>query len=292
MQKKKKCLILMLPETIQNKIEREINEEIISSHTISHGLFTNSKITLKSGKKIFIKYHKESSTFFQNHAYELTLLSESIPTPNITCTGNNFIALDWIDSQSQSHCMVSRYLVKLHKNTSKYFGFYFDNLIGSTKQNNAVNQKITNWFDFFWEYRLLFQINLAFQNQLLSVEEVSFLKSIKVKANQILDINIKPTLVHGDLWMGNIICNSGKPVFIDPAPYYGHNEVDFSLLKMFGGFTKPLYDIYNKEIEIKKDFEKRLNIYMLYHYLNHLNIFGLSYKENIFYILKEIKKKS
>jgi len=282
----------MLSETIQNKIEKEINEEIISSHTISHGLFTNSKITLKSGEKIFLKSQRKPNTFFKNHAYELTLLSRSIPTPNIICTGDNFIALDWIDSQNQAYSMVGQYLAKLHKNSSEYFGFYFDNLIGITEQNNAVDQKITSWFDFFWEYRLIIQINLAYENQLISDEEVSFLKSIKARVNQILDINIKPTLVHGDLWMGNIIFNSGKPIFIDPAPYYGHNEVDFSLLKMFGGFSNELFEVYKKEIEIKRDFEKRLNIYMLYHYLNHLNIFGLSYKDNIFYLLNEINKKN
>jgi protein-ribulosamine 3-kinase len=40
--------------------------------------------------------------------------------------------------------------------------------------------------------------------------------------------SIKPTLLHSDLWDGNIAVNAqtGRPVIFDPSCFYGHNEFD------------------------------------------------------------------
>lgn len=39
-----------------------------------------------------------------------------------------------------------------------------------------------------------------------------------------------PTLIHGDLWDGNVAINAatGRPVIYDPAPLYAHNELDLA----------------------------------------------------------------
>jgi protein-ribulosamine 3-kinase len=32
-----------------------------------------------------------------------------------------------------------------------------------------------------------------------------------------------PSLLHGNLWSGNVgVDTRGQPVMVDPAPYYGH----------------------------------------------------------------------
>ena len=38
--------------------------------------------------------------------------------------------------------------------------------------------------------------------------------------------SIKPSLVHGDLWCGNVAVDSatGRPLIYDPASFYAHNE--------------------------------------------------------------------
>ena len=52
----------------------------------------------------------------------------------------------------------------------------------------------------------------------------------------IKDIEVKPALLHGDLWSGNWAINSetNEPVIFDPASYYGHNEMELSIMTMFG----------------------------------------------------------
>ncbi len=36
---------------------------------------------------------------------------------------------------------------------------------------------------------------------------------------------MKPSVLHGDLWSGNIASAEGQPAIFDPAVYYGHHEV-------------------------------------------------------------------
>jgi len=37
--------------------------------------------------------------------------------------------------------------------------------------------------------------------------------------------SIQPSVLHGDLWSGNIGSVNGEPTIFDPAVYYGHNVV-------------------------------------------------------------------
>ena len=45
-----------------------------------------------------------------------------------------------------------------------------------------------------------------------------------------------PSLIHGDLWSGNLISDrQGEPVLIDPAVYYGC-EMDLAMLNLLDLF--------------------------------------------------------
>jgi len=96
-----------------------------------------------------------------------------------------------------------------------------------------------------------------------------------------LSISIKPSLLHGDLWSGNVICGINGPVFIDTSCYYGHSEADLALTYMFGGFSNDFYRSYEVYNPLESGYKQRKPIYMLYHYLNHLNIFGRSYHSGV-----------
>lgn len=40
---------------------------------------------------------------------------------------------------------------------------------------------------------------------------------------------IKPSLLHGDLWSGNIGSADGFPTIYDPAVYWGHHEAEWGV---------------------------------------------------------------
>ena len=88
----------------------------------------------------------------------------------------------------------------------------------------------------------------------------------------------KPSLLHGDLWYGNILCSSkGKAILIDPASYVGHAEADLAMTELFGGFSKEFYEVYKEVFPMQDGYESRRDLYNLYHLLNHLNTFGSDY---------------
>lgn len=213
----------------------------------------------------------------------MALLGKTIHTPKVLGSCEYCLILEWIDNKDNPKLQIQMgiELAKLHQNTEQYFGFEFDNKIGQTPQPNGVNQNISNWSEFYWQYRLLHQIELAKQNKLTNQNEYQQLLAVRTILPDLLNDNIKPVLLHGDLWSGNIISGENHPYFIDSASYYGHREIDFALTFMFGGFSNAFYQSYHNTYPFDAGFDRRKPLYMLYHYLNHLNIFGGGYHANV-----------
>lgn len=58
-------------------------------------------------------------------------------------------------------------------------------------------------------------------------------------------MQVKPSVLHGDLWSGNISGVDGEPSIFDPAVYYGHSEADFGM-SWCAGFSSAFYDAYHR----------------------------------------------
>jgi fructosamine-3-kinase len=86
------------------------------------------------------------------------------------------------------------------------------------------------------------------------------------------------SLLHGDLWSGNanFDCN-GRPIVFDPACYYGDRECDLAMTRLFGGFEAGFYEAYQREWPLDDGWRLRVDLYNLYHVLNHFNLFGGNY---------------
>ena len=94
------------------------------------------------------------------------------------------------------------------------------------------------------------------------------------------DYDPAPSLLHGDLWGGNIgFDESGNPVVFDPACYFGDREVDLAFSEMFGGFSPSFYEAYEQTFPLDKGYQLRKRLYNLYHELNHYYLFGGGYGE-------------
>jgi len=269
--------------SIDQHIKFHLGCKVSDKKTISTGETSSFKILTSKGLSIFAKYQDIENNNLINQASELSLLSESIDTPKVLGFSKNCLLLEWIETSHNSNhqAVIGKVLANLHKRTNQYFGFDYDNTIGAMPQYNAVKQLITSWSFFFWEYRLLFQIKYALKNRLISHKEYTKLLLTKSKLNNLLSNSIKPSLLHGDLWSGNVISGINGPVFIDTSCYYGHSEADLALTYMFGGFSNDFYRSYEVFSPLESGFEQRKPIYMLYHYLNHLNIFGRSYQPGV-----------
>lgn len=91
-------------------------------------------------------------------------------------------------------------------------------------------------------------------------------------------VNVRPSLLHGDLWGGNAgFLRDGTLVIYDPALYRGHHEADLAMTRLFGGFTAHFYQAHRAAFPPEPGHEERATLYNLYHILNHALLFGGGY---------------
>lgn len=276
----------MIEKQIVEKIQTWANSKILNSQPVLGGSISKTElIKFENNTVCFLKTGSVFSDSFIKEANGLKEIKKAncIRTPEVYLADEKFLLMEYIEQGLKDQKFYSRFgeqLAKLHSKTSLKFGFREDNYIGSTPQINIpVGDENDNWVDFYYNKRLLFQYKLAEKNKLVGDELKNGFLILENRIEEILEgSEEKPSLLHGDLWSGNYLCDSNSnPVLIDPAIYYGHREADIAMTKMFGGFPDEFYYSYRKNKPLPQGFDYRENIYLLYHVLNHLNLFGSSY---------------
>jgi fructosamine-3-kinase len=167
-----------------------------------------------------------------------------------------------------------RGLAELHRCMGSRFGWHRDNTIGATPQPNT---ETTDWVSFWRDHRLGHQLALAARNGYgrgLCQEGERLMTHLQA----IIGHGPMPSLLHGDLWGGNVgATEEGKPVIFDPAVYFGDRETDLAMTELFGGFGADFYAAYRESWPLPPEYALRKILYNLYHVLNHLNLFGGGY---------------
>ncbi|KAJ8900236.1 hypothetical protein K2173_024876 [Erythroxylum novogranatense] len=202
--------------------------------------------------------------------------------------GGSYIIMEFIEfgASRGNQSTLGRKLAEMHRagKSQKGFGFDVDNTIGSTPQ---INTWTSDWIQFYGEHRLGYQLKLALDQYGDSTIYEKGKKLVKHMAPLFENIVIEPCLLHGDLWSGNITYDkNGEPVILDPACYYGHSEAEFGMswCASFGG---SFYNAYFQVMPKQPGFDKRKELYLLYHYLNHYNLFGSGYRSSAMSIIDD-----
>jgi fructosamine-3-kinase len=270
-------------------IEHAISEHFDTPFTIEeHEKLTGGEINqayvITSGEpRFFVKVNdKNHSERFQIEAEQLALLKQSntVNTPKVITFGHSkqhaflvleFLVLKPLDSTGGSY-EFGQQLAKLHRwGDQKEYGNDLDNFIGETLQPNTW---MKNWSRFFSEQRIGWQLQLLKEK---GVHIVDIEECIEEVHQLLLNHAPRPSLLHGDLWHGNVGQSVHGPVIYDPASYWGDRECDIAMTELFGAFDHDFYRGYNDEWPLDSQYESRKPVYQLYHVLNHLNLFGGQY---------------
>ncbi len=261
-----------------------IELKISQRSSLAGGCISNVElITAGSDQFILKKYSRSGITHCEaNGLYELKK-SGTVTIPEVISVSDNELLLEYFRPGRKSSDFdeqLGRSLAAMHKCSDSSYGFYENNWIGETVQ---INSSGDNWSDFYTNHRLVFQIKRAQKQGVASKKLLRQMDLLLPKVPQILSGSEEvPSLIHGDLWSGNVIADSrGEPVLIDPAVYYGHREAELAMTALFGGFSQKFYDAYNEYYPLCKNWRKRQALYKLYHILNHLNLFGKSYETEV-----------
>jgi fructosamine-3-kinase len=219
--------------------------------------------------------------------------TQTIRVPKPICVGTSegysYLVLEWLEvgKGATDWQLMGEQLAHLHHHhrattAPPAFGWHRANTIGETPQHNPWTK---DWRTFFIEHRLRFQLRLARQRGGSFPNEPEFFAA----ASQLLPPHPVPSLVHGDLWSGNAtFTQTGLPVILDPAPYYGDREVDLAMTELFGGFPPAFYQGYQAVWPLAEGYERRKVLYNLYHVLNHFNLFGGSYQQQAQQMIRQI----
>lgn len=286
-----------IPIDVQNGALKLLRQKVESNAVLKD--FSNApggcinsggKLTTSAGH-FFLKWNdsKRFPNMFQAEANGLKILrsAKAIHVPEVVGASVEgkfqFILLEFIEGRISANYWrhLGTDLAKLHHVTSDMAGLDHSNYIGSLTQINTPQK---SWTDFFITNRLEAQLKL------LTPIDSALLKNFESLFKKLpgLLVEERHSLLHGDLWSGNLIATSqGEPCLIDPAVYFGNREAEISFTLLFGGFDNEFFEAYHEAFPFKDGFRERVSIYNLYPLLVHANLFGGSYLSQVKSIVKK-----
>lgn len=289
----------MLPPSLADWIGQQMGQPLRQVRQVGGGCIHHAwRLELADGSLVFAKTNRASRlALLEAEAEGLNALAAAakaspvqntpllIPQPLQLAEVDDaaILLLPWLPLQSRAanaagHAwrQLGAGLARLHRASlaghDGRFGWRQANFIGTAPQANAWSH---DWGMFFQQQRLAPQLRWAQQQgQSLAGADALLAAVPRWLAHHKPDA----CLVHGDLWSGNAaLLEGGGASLFDPAVHRGDREVDLAMARLFGGFPQAFFDGYEQEWPLPDDHRPRIDLYNLYHLLNHANLFGGSY---------------
>lgn len=156
-------------------------------------------------------------------------------------------------------------LSRLHAIEGESFGWHEDYALRSVAVENAP---LADWAD-FWARRRL-ECHLPH----VPVPLGRRIEALCSRLPELIPQQPTPSLLHGDLWGGNVLVSQGAVTgLIDPCAYYGDREVDAATLTVFDDPPGQFF----AALELPPGWQERQPVYRLWTWLLHVRLFGGGY---------------
>jgi len=216
----------------------------------------------------------------------LTYLTDhsDLPVPEVICAEDSLIIMTYLEAGDPlidaAQADAANHIAALHSISAERFGFEEDTVIGGAPQPNPW---VTDWLTFFRDHRLLAMAAEAGRAGRLPAHVQGRVETLCAKLGDFIPAGGTPSLLHGDLWGGNVLCRGNKIAgFVDPALYFGDPEIELAFSTLFHTFGEAFFQRYQERRPlIPGFFEERRDLYNLYPLLVHVRLFGGSYVTSV-----------
>ncbi|MDR5859456.1 fructosamine kinase family protein [Halomonas eurihalina] len=199
--------------------------------------------------------------------------------PEVLGEGDGWLVMEALESAGlagRDETALGVGLRELHDTTAAMHGWHRDNACGSTPQ---PNEPLEDGRAFQRERRLLPLTRACHDGGLIDARLRNRLENVAAD----LETWLAPapaSLVHGDLWSGNVLFTPQGPAIVDPAVYRHYPEVDLAMLTLFGAPGEGFFAAY-WDGAAPADWPRREALFQLYPLLNHLLLFGGAYRSGV-----------
>lgn len=282
-------------EHLQTQLSQQINQEILSIDFFTQGQIGDI-YKVNTSQKSYILKTSESSDKLKTEANMLEDINKyNISVPRVYDVSKTHLLMDYIATSKQAKCTqeieAAKILSALHSvtNDSRMYGYYYDTTIGPFAQKNEQTQY--NWTLFLGQMRILPMAKVCYDKGQINKEMLSKLEELCRDLYKRIDMaSITPSLLHGDLWNGNILFNMNGATLIDPAIYFGDKEMDLAFILMFDTFGETFFESYLEVHTLSEDFyEVKVPIYQIYPLLVHSALYGESYVRELEKTMQRLK---
>ena len=214
----------------------------------------------------------------------------ALPVPAVVHSADDLLVMEMLPSGGSIDRNVERHaaelIAALHGVTAPAFGLERDTLIGGLHQPNPHSK---TWLPFFRDQRLLFMAGDAERAGRLPANVRKRVEALCARLDEWIEEPERPSLIHGDLWGGNVLAADGRiSGFIDPAIYYADPEIELAFTTLFGTFGDAFFRRYGELRPLRAGFfEERRDLYNLYPLLVHVRLFGGGYVGQVEAILRK-----
>lgn len=262
------------------RIEGALGAPVTGARRLAGGCVADVlRADLADGRVVAVKHGGSS---YQTEAGMLRALAErsALPVPGVLHAEPDLLILEYVESDGRLDADAERHgaelLAELHAVRGPSFGFDRPTLIGPLGQPCPPTG---SWLEFFAEHRLRHFGRLARERGAITGPCWDALRRLADRIGEFLREPEHPSLIHGDVWGGNVLCRGGRiAAFIDPATHYAHPEVELAFTTLFSTFGRPFFERYRELRPIEPGFfEQRRDLYNLYPLLVHATLFGGGY---------------